>query len=344
MPKKMVRVGGLLTACLILVLGLGVGSAGAAKKDLRMQSHMPPEQAKRTVGQVVEMLSRSTNGEISIALHPTDSLVPTKQLLEAVGNGTLDMATVAEGYQFKLVPVSEIAQGLPFAFQDNAEASYFMYQKGYLNLLRKGYEKFNVYVLPYEPFNVGLMTKKPVNQVADLKGMKLRAYGTMQKWLSKLGASTIYVPGGELYTALSTGVVEGAHWGDAFPMYELKLHEVLKNYMVPEPVVGSWNVLWINLDVWKKFTPAQQAQIESAALSGGLGAFNDTRVRSKFALQDMQKKWGVAVNQLPEAELAKMRKAAHEVWEDIAKVDDPLTKEAFKLLYDYLAELGRPVK
>lgn len=330
--------------CLIMLLGLTAGAALAANLSLRLQSHMPPEQAKRTIGKVIEMVSRMTNGEISIALHPADSLVPTKQLMEAVGNGTLEMATVAEGYQFKLVPVSEIAQGLPFAFQDNSEASYFMYQKGYLELLRKGYEKYNVYVLPYEPFNVGLMTKKPIQQAADLTGVKVRAYGTMQKWLSKLGASTTYVPGSELYTALSTGVVDGAHWGDAFPMFELKLHEVLKNYMEPEPVVGSWNVMWINLDVWKKFSKEQQAILEGAALGGGLQAFTDTRVRCRFALQEMQKKWGVQVNRLPEAELDKMRKAAQEVWEDMAKTNDPLAREAFKLFYEYLAELGRPVK
>ncbi|MFH1034650.1 MAG: TRAP transporter substrate-binding protein DctP [Pseudomonadota bacterium] len=344
MPRRVLRYAWLLVVCLALMIGLMAGPANA-KITLRMQSHLPPEQAKRTIGKVIEQINKMTNGEITIALHPADSLVPTKQLLEAVGNGTLDMATVSEGYHHKLIPVSELGQGLPFAFKDNSEAFFFMYQRGYLQLLRKGYEKFNVHVIPWEPFNVGLMTKEPIRGVDDLKGMKLRAYGTMQKWLSKLGAATTYVPGGELYTALSTGVVDGAHWGDAFPMFELKLHEVLKNYMEPEPIMGSWNTMWVNGDVWKKLTPTQQAIIEAAALAGGdAESFNDTRVRTKFALQEMQSKWGVAVNQVPPAELAKMQKAAHEVWADMAKNNDPLLQEAFKLLYAYMAELGRPVK
>jgi len=333
----------MLAMCLALLGGPWLGAAQAGM-NLRLQSHMPPEQAKRTVGKVIEMIAQMTGGEIKIALHPADSLVPTKQLLEAVGNGTLDMATVAEGYQYKLVPVSELAQGLPFAFRDNSEASYFMYQKGYLELLRKGYEKYNVYVIPYEPFNVGLMTNKPIMKAADLKGMKVRAYGTMQKWLSKLGVSTTYIPGGELYTALSTGVVDGAHWGDAFPMYELKLHEVLKNYMKPEPVVGSWNVLWVNLDTWKKLTPVQKAIFQGAALGAGSLVHTDTRVRCEFALNDMQKKWKVKVNQVPEAELAKMRQAAQEMWAQMAQNPDPLSKKAFELFYGYLDELGRPAK
>lgn len=344
MPRKLVKTLMYVALSMALVLSMSAGAALAGGMNLRLQSHMPPQQAERTVGKVITLITDMTDGNIKVALHPTGAIVPTKQLMEAVGNGILDMATVAEGYQYKLVPVSEIAQGLPFAFENNSEAAYFMYQKGYLKLLRKAYEKFNIYVLPYEPFNVGLMTNKPILKADDLKGMKIRAYGTMQKWLNKLGATTTYIPGGELYTALSTSVVDGAHWGDAFPMYELKLHEVLKNYMKPEPVVGSWNVLWINLDTWKKFTPTQQAIIESAARAGGNVAFVDTRVRSEMALQEMQAKWKVKVNQLPEAEVAKMRAAAQDLWAEIANNPDPLTQEAFKMLYQFLAEVGRPVK
>ena len=69
----------------------------------------------------------------------------------------------------------------------------------------------------------------------------------------------------------------------------MKFHEVLKNYMLPEPVVGSWNDLWINMDVWKKLTPQQQEIIKSAAYTGGgLFAFNDTRMHTQLALTEME--------------------------------------------------------
>jgi TRAP-type C4-dicarboxylate transport system substrate-binding protein len=297
------------------------------------------------VGPIIKWVNKLSQGRIKISLHGVGTLVPTKQLLEAVGNGTVDMATVAEGYWYKLVPVSIIGQGLPFCFVDNIESVYFMYFKGFVKLLRQAYAKHNVYVIPYEPYNTGLMTRKPILKASDLKGLKLRAFGTMQMWLSMMGASTVYIPGGELYTALSTGVVSGAHWGDAYPMYELKFQEVLKNYMLPEPIIGSWNCLWINLDVWKKFTPQQRALIQAAAFSGGmLHAYYDTRARYKFALRDMKKKWKVKINRLPPAQVEKMRAAAKKVWRKLAAVKDPLARKGFKLLYEFLAELGRPVK
>ena len=340
-----------LMVCLIAVLmflgvaGVGQPRIAAAKVNLRLQSHMPPEQAKRTLGKIIDWVTKLSGGEINITLHPVGTLVPSKQIMEAVGNGTVDMASAPEGYWHKLVPVSEIAQGLPFAFKDNIESVHFMFFEGFLDLLRKGYAKHNIHVIPYEPYDTGLMTKKPILKASDLRGMKLRAFGTMQKWLSKMGASTVYIPGGELYTALATGVVDGAHWGDASPMFELKFHEVLKNYMKPEPIVGSWNTLYVNMDVWKKLTPRQRNIIEGAAFAGGcVFSFNSTRFLSKVALIEMQKKWKVKVNQLPPEQIAIMRKAAEEVWDEIAQNKDPLTHEAIQKLYKFLAELGRPVK
>lgn len=332
----------------LLIIGIaGTGSVYAAsnKLNLRMQSHTPPEQAHRSFDKFIEEVSKLSGGKINITLYPVGALVPMKQILEGVSNRVVDIATVPEGYWHKVVPVSIIGQGLPFAFRDNMESNYFMFHKGFVNLLRKGYEKQNIFVIPYEPYNTGLMTKKPINKAEDLKGMKLRGFGTMQKWLSNMGASTVSISGAELYTALATGVVEGAHWGDAFPMYEMKFHEVLKNYMLPEPIIGSWNSLWINMDVWKSMTKEQQAIVEAAALSaGGVYTYNDTRTRTKMALKDMQENWGVNVNRVSDAEVVKMRKAAMKVWDEIARDKDPLCKQAIDLLYEFLNEVGQVPK
>ncbi len=345
---KMSRKGILATimaAVVCCLMNMSWVYAASDTLSLRMQCHQPPESAHRTFDAFVEHVARLSNGKMKITLYPVGALVPMKQIMESVSNRVIDIATVPEGFWHKSVPVSILGQGLPFAFKDNTESNYFMFHKGYLNLLREGYAKQNIHVIPFEPYNTGLMTKKPVLKAEDLQGMKLRAFGTMQKWLSNMGASTVSISGAELYTSLATGVVEGAHWGDAFPMYEMKFQEVLKNYMLPEPIIGSWNSLWVNMDVWKQMTDEQKNILEAAAYaSGGVMTFNDTRARTKMALYDMQKNWGVSANELPEAEIAKMREAAVKVWDEIAQDKDPLCKKAIDLLYEFLAEIGRPVK
>lgn len=342
MKKFNLCVVALITVLLVVGIAFVPGAFSASGViNLRMQSHTPPEQARRSFGKFIQEVDTLSAGSIKISLYPVGALVPMNKILESVGNRVVDIATVAEGHWYKAVPVSIIGQGLPFAFKDNTESNYFMFHKGFVDLLRKGYEKQNIYVIPYEPYNTGLMTKTPIFKAQDLKKLKLRAFGTMQKWLANMDAATVSISGGELYTALATGVVEGAHWGDAFPMYEMKFHEVLKNYMLPEPIIGSWNSIWINLDLWKKLTDRQRAIIETAVLSaGGVYTYSDTRTRSKMALKDMQENWNVKTNVVPEAEVAKMRKAAMAVWDEIAKNKDPLCREAIDLLYEFLNELG----
>jgi len=312
---------------------------------LRMQTHSPPEQMHRSYDPIVKAISDMSDGKIQITLYPVGALVPFTQAMESVSNRVVDIVTAPEGFKHESVPVSIIGQGLPFAFKDRDEAHYFMWGKGFINLLRKGYEKQNIYVIPCESYNTGLMTKKPITTAADLQGMKLRAFGTMQKWLSSMGASTTYISGAELYTSLSTGVVEGAHWGDAYQMSEMKFQEVLKNYMEPAPIIGSWNSIWFNLDVWNSLTKEQQSIIENAIIAqGNFWGGTESRVLRDKALKDMTQNWGVSVNKVSEEEQQKMRNAAVKLWEEIAANNDPLCKQAMDMLYEFLDEVGRPVQ
>lgn len=334
-----------IMGCLLgILLALGVpGSLRAAQEmpkfNLRLQSHLPPEQSKRVLTKFLEMVSDMSGGRMKVTAFPGGAIVPSSEMLEAVGKGAIDMGLFGEGYWYKIVPVSEIAQGLPFSFRDSDEARFFMLRKGFGDMLRKAYAKHNVYHMPFETYPVGLMTKNPVTKAEDLKGLKLRSFGTMAAWLGKMGASTVMIPGGELYTAFATGVVDGGHWGDAGPMYEIKFHEVLKNYMLPEPIIGSWNSLIVNMDLWNKFTAEQKAIVEAAVLGGGMAwCNNETRMLSKRALQEMTANWKVSVNVLPEAEIEKMRKASMELWDEIAG-KDPLCAEAIKSLKAFLKEL-----
>jgi len=328
-----------------LIVSLLVGMSGMAlaaeqpKFKLRLQAHLIPDDTKRGLNRFAEAVKAMSEGAIEISLFGGGAIVPVKEELQAVGAGTLDIAMYPEGFWYKTIPVSEVGMGIPFVFRDLEEAKYFMYRKGYLELLREAYAKQNAHMIPYEPFSIGLMTKQPVNKAEDLKGMKLRAYGTMADWLGKLGSSTVVIPGGELYTALATGVVSGAHWGDAGPMYIMKFHEVLKNYMKPEPAIGSWNNLLVNINLWKKFTPQQQAIIETAARSGGLMAQNDTRIICTRSLNDMVNKWQVKVNTVPEEEIQKMKKPSMELVEDMAKKDDASAK-AVAMIREFMKELG----
>jgi TRAP-type C4-dicarboxylate transport system substrate-binding protein len=329
--------GSIIVIGMMIVFGM-VGFTSAGTITLKLQSHLIPWDTHRDLDPFVEAIDKMSNGQIKIKLFGVGSIVPVPEMLNAVRSGALEMAMIPEGFFHKLVPVGEVA-GLPFAFRNIHEARYFMYYKGLADMLKEGYAKFNAYHFPYESYPVGIISKKPLRAVKDFEGAKLRGYGVMAEWITQMGGSTVTIPGGELYTALATGVVDGAHWGDAGPMYIMKFHEILKNYMLPEPIQGAWNNLLINMDVWKKLTPEQQQIFRTAALAEGSRSTINTRIISETSLKKMVSDWDVKVNTVSDEEIQKMTDIAMNVWDKLAK-KDPVNAKAINNMKDFLKELG----
>ncbi len=312
----------------------------AAQKtfNLKLQHFSTGDEFKRcTQDCFCPLVEKITHGEIKITPFPGGALVPVKEMINAACMGMIDMAYFVGGYCAGLVPVAEIMGGLPYAFENLHDAQVFMWHRGYIQILREEFKKHNLYIIPVESYNIGLMSNKPINTLADLKGTKMRSHSTLATWLSKAGASVVFIPATELYTGLATGVVDGASWGDAGPMSEMKFHEVLKNYMLPEPLIGAWNVVLINLDVWNSFSPEQQTAFENASLLTGKVADAQTRVFYHRALKFMHKDFGVNIVKLPQEEQEQAKVLAQKTLKDLGE-KHPLNAKVLKMVEDYMTE------
>ncbi len=108
-------------------------------------------------------------------------------------------------------------------------------------------------------------TKKPVKSLADAKGMKIRVQQS-DLWVSMLqamGANATPMPYGEVYTALKTGLVDGAE--NNWPSYDTaKHHEVAKYYSMTEHSMAP-EMLLMSKKVWDTLTPEEQKIFREAA-------------------------------------------------------------------------------
>ena len=81
-------------------------------------------------------------------------------------------------------------------------------------------------------------TKKPINSVADMEGMKFRVIQSdiFVDMVAALGANATPMPYGEVYSAIETGVIDGAE--NNFPSYDTAKHaEVAKYYSLDEHTI-----------------------------------------------------------------------------------------------------------
>lgn len=133
-----------------------------------------------------------------------------------------------------------------------------------------------------------LFTKEPLSDAGDLAGRKVRGTPTYFGVIEALGAEPVVLPGSEIYSALQTGIVEGAGW-PAAGMVSMKHYEVASYRLRPTFGAATQPVL-INLDVWNGLS----AEVQDILLEAG-------------ELTELQMPWiGNAIQAEEDAKLAEL--------------------------------------
>jgi len=210
-----------------------------------------------------------SGGRLDITPYPEGALVPPTELVDAVKNGTIEMAAVLGSYHSGVIPVTNLVYGFPATYRsyadkvihhkyfgfDDIEAEAFMEQGGVIHVgtdsVDGGYT---------------LISKKKITKASDIAGMKIRATGAVGLVFEELGASVVFMPGSELYTALATGVIDGLVYGG--PQTELevmKFGEVAQYLTMPELLTAHGHNSYIaNVEAWNALPADLQAIVKNA--------------------------------------------------------------------------------
>jgi len=212
--------------------------------------------------QFAALVDEYTKGSVKITVHAGGSLIKGSPL-QAVKDGTVAMTDMFIPFTAGGGKVFGIS-ALPFVANSYDDA-YKLYQ-----ISKPAYEKaaaaWNqkmLYAVSWPPS--GLYTKKSIQSTADFSDLKVRTYDkNSADFVTMVGGSSVALPWGEVYSALSTGMVNSVLTSSASGK-DGKFWEVLSdftkiNYAYPLQAVT------INLDYWKSLDKAQQdAMLKAAA-------------------------------------------------------------------------------
>ena len=149
--------------------------------------------------------------------------------------------------------------------------------------------------LPSGPQALGWF-KRRIKNLADFKGMKCRQTGMAAEVYTRMGMTTVNMPGGEIIPAAQRGVIDCAEWVGGVEDLRLGFHNVWKYHYTPSMHENlTTGELLINGDVWKSLTPTQQEQIKSAANETFLLWWAKWQKQNAEALKELQEKHGVQV-------------------------------------------------
>ena len=219
-------------------------------------------------------VEKATGGRVKFTYLPKHPSAPPGTF-DAVRDGLMDVSYVTASYtpaRHTLPPMAE----LPGAGA-TAEINSVAYSRIHWKHFHKVGEYNGVKLLAVWTHGPGHMfnTKRPINSLADLKGMKIRTGGGIaEKFGNLLGASAFVKPAPESYELLSSGVADGVF----FPLESVisfKLDKVLKHATIfPGGFYSSSFGFFMNQDKWAKLPKQDQDIIEkmsgeAAARSNG---------------------------------------------------------------------------
>ncbi len=181
---------------------------------------------------------------------------------------------------------------------------------------------------------------KEINSAEDLKGLKMRIPGQGGQVLTKLGASTVSLPGGQIYENLVSGAIDATEWVGPYNDYFLKLYEAAKFYYWPgmhEP--GAQLTLGANKEWFTSLSKNDQDIIVAACNEENARTLAETNANNGAYLNRLINEHGVELKEFNDDVYAAFGGAAQEVLEE-AKAHSDLSARIMTAVEKAREEIG----
>ncbi len=250
-----------------------------------------------TIPELAEDIKLASNGSIRIKLYEPGKLVPPFEILSAVSNGKVNAGFGSGAYWQGKIPEAALFSAVPFGPEADEYLAWLFHGNG-LKLYQEMYDNagYNVKVFPcliISPETSGWFSR-PINSVADLKGLKMRFFGLGGKVMQKLGVAVSMMPAGEIFQALEKGVIDATEF--SFPAIDQKLgfYKIVKyNYYPGWHQQATLLEFLINKDTWNSMSTNQQALIEMATKAHIVTTLAYSEAIQGKAIKDNVEKRGV---------------------------------------------------
>jgi TRAP-type mannitol/chloroaromatic compound transport system substrate-binding protein len=141
--------------------------------------------------------------------------------------------------------------------------------------------------------------------------------------ITRAGGISVTIAGGELYTAMQTGVIDALEWVSPYNDIALGFHQVAKYYYYPgwhEP--GPTLELIVNKDALASLPDDLQAIVETAARAVNQDMLDEYTARNNEALISLVETHGVQLRKLPDEVIGELRSISAEMLEELADDSD----------------------
>ena len=265
--RTQAAVGGFVWALAFIAL-TGLGGVAVAQQKLALKASDVHPAGYPTVVAVENLgkkLEKATNGRLSVQMFAAMQLGGEKEAIEQAQVGAIQIARVSVG---ALGPVIDDLNvfNLPFLFRNTAHMQKVIDGPIGQELLDKVTNNRNAGLVALAWMDAGARslydTKKPIRNIADLKGLKVRVMGNPMfvDMMNALGGNGVAMGYDQVFSALQTGVVDGAENNP--PSYVFDNHyTVAKYYTLTQHLIVP-EILVFSRKTWDTLSKDDQALVE----------------------------------------------------------------------------------
>jgi TRAP-type C4-dicarboxylate transport system substrate-binding protein len=281
-------------------------------------------------------LEKRAAGKVKVNYYPGGTLVPASQAYDAVTKGISDVGNHVLGYTPGRFPLAEVID-LPHGYPNNTVATHLA-NAFYAKFRPKEFDQ--VKILWFHSQGPGLIHTKsvPITKLEDLKGLKMRTYGSNAKLMGLLGGVPVAMTMSDVYDALSRGVADGL----------MASYESLEGFRTGEQIKYTTEnfgtsytacfVVVMNKDKWNSLPPDVQKVID-AMIPEYIGKYAAMWDEIEKSGKNYMLKRGDKITSLSKAEEARWVQKAQPLFDDYVKRMKEKNlpgDEALKFVRDYL--------
>jgi tripartite ATP-independent transporter DctP family solute receptor len=322
----------LLSLSVSAFLFTAASASGAEIKDRTIKfSYVLPKEHPYGVGaaKFAQLVEQKSGGKMKVKTYSDGTLGSEVHTISATQGGVQEMTLVSSA------PLVGIAKefaiyDFPFLFSDEKEADAVLDGPVGKKLL-DGLSEKNLIGLCYweNGFRNVTNSKRPIGKSEDLQGLKIR---TMQNPVytdvfNTLGANAVPMAMTEVYSALETRAIDAQENPYAI-IHASKFNEVQKYVSATKHAYAPAPVL-VSKRFWDKLTPDEQKVLQDSCVEARDYQRKVSREQTAKALAELKAK-GMAFNEIPPEEIAKMREKVKPVIDKYTKeVGEDLVKQAY---------------
>ena len=315
-------------------------ASAMAETKLRIQTHFSPETHNgKAAAKWAEDVQMMSGGEISLEMFYASSVVKSVETFDAAVNGILDCDMTGGAYQVGKDKAFQFVGDLMGGYSNPYQMMGWLLHNGGREVVNELYNSYDMqFVGWWVPGPESLSSTKPIRNVEDFKDWKFRSPpGLATLVFANLGASPIVMDFNEIFTALETGLIDGADAANVSTNVGLGLYDIAEHTNYPGFHSMPADHLACNKKVWDEMPDAHKRILEVSMEALALRIATETQIMNSKTAQELEAK-GVNLYDWSETDLAAYRAAVKAGWEEYAENDQ--AKALLKSHIDFLVEQG----